>query len=291
MGDTRSWLFGVQEPVVLKPPLVVCEVGISHNGSVSRALRTIDELAKRGVECVKFQTHIPHAEMTRDHPWWRTVSRCALTEAEERRIKKHAEEAGMWWLSTPYSVAAVRRLERLGVLAYKIGSGEVTHAPMLRAIRAAGKPSMMSVGMHGEAEVAAAVNALRPRGPLLLHCVSAYPTPVRDCQLWALTPRYGREGVGWSDHTTGTEACALAAALGAVVIEKHVALDDSGPDAAVDLPIRRVGELLRRVADAWWATSGWDSSRATMDAESDLAKIARHDQSGKGGKWLRRRPS
>ena len=71
--------------------------------------------------------------------------------------------------------------------ALKVGSGELTNLPFLRALGGLGVPLLVSTGMGSADEVAAAVAACSPAPSLvLLHCVSAYPAPVAECNLRAI---------------------------------------------------------------------------------------------------------
>ena len=96
-----------------------------------------------GAECVKFQCHITETEMIptdmkpgdiSDEKLWDIIKRCELTEAEEREVKKHCEDSGIIFLSTPFSREASDRLEDMGVLAFKIGSGECNNIPLLKHV-------------------------------------------------------------------------------------------------------------------------------------------------------------
>jgi len=112
-------------------PLVIAEIGINHEGSYDKAVRMIEDAFAAGCECVKFQCHVIDDEMIPNdvvpihtkETIWDIMERCKLSEAEDRRLKAHAESKGMIYLSTPFSRAAADRLERLDVRAYKIGSG------------------------------------------------------------------------------------------------------------------------------------------------------------------------
>jgi sialic acid synthase SpsE len=237
------------------PPLVIWEVGINHGGDVGKALEYVARLAEAGAECVKFQTHVPDAEMVASHPWMETIARCSLTEAEEARVKGATEARGMVWLSTPFSVEAVERLERLDVAAYKIGGGGMAHRPLVEAVAKTGKQTIVSRALTTGQEFDEAEHALRQGGPqpITLWCLSQYPAPAQG-SLFGLG--YGG-GTGWydgvSDHTTGLLVPTCAAALGAWVIEKHVRLDEDTdcPDAAVSLPMSQAHGLLWAVWEAW----------------------------------------
>src|SRR5438093_748309 len=114
------------------PPLVIAEVGINHEGDVAKARRMVDDARAAGAECVKFQAHVLEDEMIPNdvvpgnarESIWDIMSRCALSEEEDRCLKQYVEAQGMIYLSTPFSRAAANRLEAMGVPAYKIGSGE-----------------------------------------------------------------------------------------------------------------------------------------------------------------------
>ena len=113
-------------------PLVIAEIGINHNGDFNKAKKMIRDAHECGAECVKFQCHIIDDEMIKNdvipgntnEPIWKLVERCSFNEEQEIELKKLVESLGMIFLSTPFSRAAADRLERMGVSAYKIGSGE-----------------------------------------------------------------------------------------------------------------------------------------------------------------------
>src|SRR5437660_10498839 len=113
-------------------PLVISEIGINHEGSFEKAMTMVDRAAEAGCECVKFQAHVIEDEMIPNdvipgnarESIWDIMKRCALSEEEDLQLKRRVESLGMIYLSTPFSRAAANRLERLGVPAYKIGSGE-----------------------------------------------------------------------------------------------------------------------------------------------------------------------
>ena len=255
------------------PPLIIAEVGIAHGGDVTRAIEYVHAVADAGAECVKLQTHIPEEEMTRDHPWWDTISRCALTERQEAMVRDAAHSRGLIWLSTPFSVAAVERLERLEVPAYKIGSGEVSHRPLLEAVARTGKPVIMSTGMHSIAEVCEALHVLRDTrygaGVWELHCVSKYPPRYED----GMDLSVGVESFdGLSDHTPDIWTAIAAVGLGAQIVEKHVKLSDDDPDAEVAINMAQLAELVRA------SRAVWGACQPMKGTDTDLARIARHDR-------------
>lgn len=241
------------------PPLVIAEVGINHEGDFDKAVQMVDDACAAGCECVKFQSHVIEDEMIPNdvipgnatESIWDIMSRCALTEAEEADLKRYVEQKGMIFLSTPFSRAAAERLERMGVVAYKIGSGECNNYPLIRHIASWGKPVILSTGMNDLASITPAVGILRSAGVpyALMHCTSLYPTPYDKVRLGALSElqaAFPDAVLGLSDHSIGNYTCFAAAALGASLLEKHFTSDKSwpGPDVPISIDPRELKELI-----------------------------------------------
>ncbi|MDT8071170.1 MAG: N-acetylneuraminate synthase family protein [Terriglobia bacterium] len=252
-------------------PFVIAEIGINHEGSVTKAEQTVDAAARAGCECVKFQAHVIEDEMIPNEvipgnakeSIWEIMRRCALTEDEDARLKKRAEDAGMIYLSTPFSRAAADRLERLGVAAYKIGSGECNNYPLIKHIAAFGKPVILSTGMNDLGSIDPAVALLRQYSiPFaLLHCTSMYPTPYKKMRLGALhdlKERFPDAVLGLSDHSLGNYTCYAAVALGASIVEKHFTADKKwpGPDVPISIDEEELRELVEGTAAVHAALGG-----------------------------------
>ncbi len=242
-------------------PLVVAEIGINHEGRLAVAREMVDAAKRAGVEVVKHQTHIVADEMSGAAkevvPGNATVSiyeimeRCALSEDDERRLKDDIESKGMIFISTPFSRAAADRLERMGVPAYKIGSGECNNYPLLRHIASFGKPIILSTGMNTIDSVGKAVEIFETaRVPYaLMHTTNLYPTPPHLVRLGAmveLAKAFPRAPIGLSDHTTDNLACFGAIALGASILERHFTdrMDRVGPDIVCSMDEARCRELI-----------------------------------------------
>src|SRR5919201_5678845 len=164
-------------------PLVIGEVAQAHDGSLGLAHAFIDAIAGAGADAVKFQTHLAAAESTPSEPWRVRFSRqdatrydywkrMEFTEAQWHELKRHADERGLLFLSSPFSVEAVELLERVGVAAWKVASGEVGNAPMFERMAAARLPVFLSTGMSPLGEIDAAVEQVKSHGlPLaVLQC-------------------------------------------------------------------------------------------------------------------------
>jgi N-acetylneuraminate synthase len=240
------------------PPLAIAEIGINHEGSLEKAVRMVDDAAAAGCECVKFQSHVIEDEMIPNdvapgnatESIWEIMKRCAISSAEEIELKRRVESQGMIYLCTPFSRAAAVRLERMGVCAYKIGSGECNNYPLVAHIASYKKPVILSTGMNDLSSIAPSVEILRNAGVpyALLHCTSMYPTPyskVRLGAIEALARRFPDAVVGLSDHSLGNYTCLAAVALGAAILEKHFTSDKSwpGPDVPISMDPAELRDL------------------------------------------------
>jgi sialic acid synthase SpsE len=241
------------------PPLVIAEIGINHEGNVAKARQMIDAAAVAGCECVKFQTHIIDDEMIPNKvipgnakvSIWDIMSRCVLTAKEESDLKSYTESKGMIFMSTPFSRAAAVQLEKLGVHAYKIGSGECNNYPLIEHIANYGKPVILSTGMNNLASIAKSVAILRRHEiPFaLLHCTSIYPTPYDKIRLGALAElqqAFPDAVIGLSDHSMRNYPCLGAVALGACILERHFTVSKrwKGPDVPVSMTPRDLKDLI-----------------------------------------------
>jgi len=257
----RTWL---SAPDPSAPCTVVAEVAQAHDGSLGMAHSFIDAAARAGADAVKFQTHIAAAESTPAEPWRTRFSRqdetrydywrrMEFTPEQWHGLERHAADAGIVFLSSPFSEAAVDLLQKIGVAGWKIASGEITNFPMLDAIGATGLPVMLSTGMSAWAEVDAAVARLRrSTSPLaVLQCSTQYPSPPEMIGLNLLSTIRARYGcaVGLSDHS-GTIYPGLAAAtIGVQVLEVHLTLSREmfGPDVIASVTPEELKTLVAGV--------------------------------------------
>ena len=251
-------------PVSQASCLVVAEVAQGHDGSLGMAHAWIDAVANAGADAIKFQTHIADAESTPDEPWrvkfsrqdasrydyWR---RMEFAEDQWHGLKEHADERGLIFLSSPFSVEAVELLERVGVGAWKIPSGEVTNVPMFERMAQTGLPILLSTGMSPLDEIDQNVEWFRSKGlqVVVLQCTSMYPAPPEKLGINVLPLFQGRYDcpVGLSDHS-GTIFPALAAVtLGASMVEIHVTFDREmfGPDVPSSITTKDLKVLVEGI--------------------------------------------
>lgn len=241
------------------PFFVIAEIGLNHGGSIDRALALVDAAAAAGASAVKLQTLFADELVAADCPAPSHVASESLRdffrafeldEAAHRAVAVRARAHGLAFMATPFSEGAVDLLERVGVDAFKIASGDLTWDRLIERTASSGRPIVLSTGMASMAEVSHAVavaHAAGGRDLALLHCVSAYPVPSGSENLRALTALRAAFGlpVGLSDHGTDTFAMPIAVALGAALYERHVVL--SAGDEAIDAPVSSTPAALAAV--------------------------------------------
>ncbi|TDT51972.1 N-acetylneuraminate synthase [Fonticella tunisiensis] len=242
-------------------PLVIAEIGINHEGSLEVAKKMVDAAYSVGAEIIKHQTHVIEDEMSKeakkvipgntDVSIYDVMKRCALNEEDEIALKEYVESKGMIYLSTPFSRAAADRLERMGVLAYKIGSGECNNYPLIEHIASFGKPMIVSTGMNDIESIRKTVNILEKYNIqyALLHCTNLYPTPphlVRLGGMLELQKAFPNAVIGLSDHTVNNNASLAATALGASILERHFtdSKDRPGPDIVCSMDPEELKQLI-----------------------------------------------
>ena len=243
---------------------LVGEVGQGHDGSLGTAHAFIDAIAEAGADAVKFQTHLAEAESTPGEPWrvkfsyqdrtrYEYWKRMEFTEPQWLGLKEHAEERGLMFLSSPFSIEAVELLKRVGVAAWKIASGEVTNAPMFDSLSETGLPVLLSTGMSSLQEIDDAVQRIKSNGlPFaVLQCTSMYPTPPEKegiNMIPLFMERYDCP-VGLSDHSGTIYAPMAAATLGASLLEVHVTFSYEmfGPDVPASVTMAELKQLAEGV--------------------------------------------
>jgi N,N'-diacetyllegionaminate synthase len=252
-------------------------------------MKMVDNAYKARADAVKFQVFNPgevvNPEVTVSAEGAKGVPRklvdilsgLALTDNEIERLKTHCDSRGITFLATPFDLQHVELLSSLDVVAFKIGSGDVTNIPMIEAISKTGTPIILSTGMSMVEEIDEAVETIGEyRTQLaLLHCVSEYPASHEGLRLrtiGALRRRYSVP-VGFSDHTLGSEASIAAVALGACIIEKHFTLDRKlpGADHAMSTSPTELRTLIKSVRNIERSLEGNRIGLSTSEAEIRVA--------------------
>lgn len=257
----HTWLAA---PKIDAPCTVIAEVAQAHDGSLGTAHAYIDAAAHAGADAIKFQTHIASAESTPHEPWRVKFSaqdetrydywkRMEFTPEQWAGLKSHADDAGLLFLSSAFSLEAVELLKAVGVAGWKVASGEITNIEMLSAMAATGQPVLVSTGMSDFAEIGIAVEAVNAHGaPLcVFQCTTQYPSPPEAIGLNVLGELRALFGcaVGLSDHSGMIFPGLAAASRGVQVIEVHIALsrDAFGPDVVASLTPDEIAQLVSGV--------------------------------------------
>lgn len=218
-------------------PVIIAEIGINHEGSLEVAKAMVDAACDAGIEIIKHQTHIPEEELSPlakemkmididNMNLYESLEKICLSEDEERQLKEYVENKGMIFISAPFSFAAVDRLERMGIKAYKISSSQMNNYPLVEYVASTRKPIIMSTGMNDIEGVRKAIKTIERYHDnyAILHCTNIYPTPADKVRLNAmleLKENFPDRIIGLSDHTLNNNSSYAALALGASIIERH----------------------------------------------------------------------
>jgi sialic acid synthase SpsE len=271
------------------PVLAIAEIGLNHGGSPQRALAMVDAAADAGASAIKLQSLEAHRLVSE------TACAPAHVKADSLRaffarfeldwnaheaVVARAHARGLLAMTTPFAVEAVPVLDAMGFDAFKIASGDLTFLGLIAAVAATGRPLVMSTGMSDLGEVHQAVRVARSAGArqlALLHCVSAYPTPVSDENLRAVAT-LGRAfpmPVGLSDHGRGLPSAITAVALGASIYERHFVLagDADALDRAVSSEPDEFAAIVAAMAETQRALG--DGVKACRTAERPNVRPSR----------------
>lgn len=253
---------------------IIAEAGINHNGNIDLAKDMIVVAKEAGVNAIKFQTFkseklviitAKKAEYQQNmnsicETQLEMLKKLELNEAQFIELKEYCFKLKIDFLSTPFDLDSIDFLNQIGICKWKIPSGEITNLPYLIKIAQTKLPVILSTGMSTLGEVETAVKVLKKYGSCeisLLHCTTEYPTPFEDVNLKAMITmqEYFNIPVGYSDHTLGIDISIAAAAMGAIIIEKHFTLDRymEGPDHQASLEpgeLRKMVEAIRHVEHA-----------------------------------------
>jgi len=276
------------------PPYLIAEVSCNHCGDFDRAIRLIQLAA--GADAVKFQLFTPdemadpQGEPLTRGPWSGRKLYDLYADALTPRewfpdLFAECARVGVSPIVSVLSADGIAYLETLDCPAYKIPSAENTWTDLMRAAAATGKPVLVSTGMTSKRDVERIVGTIPHDQLILLHCVSAYPTPPNHARLGDLSyfiHRWGVEfPVGQSDHSVNRATIAQAVTLGAAVLEVHI-MSDEGP-WPLDVQFSWGPESFARLAGDirdWYAAL----QPTDQDVEADSRQFKRREIDGR---WLR----
>ncbi len=273
------------------PVFVIAEVGINHNGSLDLAKRLIDAAVFSGCDAVKFQKRTPEIcvprdqwDIERDTPWGRITyleyrHKIEFEDEEFAEIDRYCQEKNMVWFVSCWDEPSVEMIEQFNPPLYKAASASLTDHSLLAAMKATGKPLMLSSGMSEMTEIEAAIDHLGSDHVLLAHSTSAYPCALEELNLrliHTLQDKYPDIPIGYSGHEVGLAPTWAAVTLGATFVERHITLDRAmwGSDQAASVEVMGLHQLVRNIRDIEKALG--DGVKRVYESElSSLKKLRR----------------
>ena len=234
------------------PAFVIAEIGINHNGDIGIAKQMIDAAVHANADAVKFQKRTPdiavppdQQSQMRETPWGYITYleyryKVEFNEEQYCEIDKYCKEKGIAWLVSLWDEPSVDFMEKFDTPAYKIPSASLTDAKLIRKARATGKPLILSSGMSTMDQIKKGVEVAREENLILMHCTSTYPCEPEELNLKmveTLRQEFPNIPIGYSGHEVGLVPSAVAVALGACMVERHLTLDRAmwGSDQAASV--------------------------------------------------------
>ena len=221
-----------------KQPFIIAEVGNNHEGDFGLAQELVHAAATAGADAVKFQTIDPLKIVSSDQvERIAQLGRFRFSFGEFAELSNLADNLGILFFSTPFDLQAVDKLDPIQRI-FKVSSGDNTYTDLVSKVAQKGKQTLISTGGMSQSDIKKldklfSSHAVPGAELILLHCISLYPTAAEDAELWRikwLIDNFPDSIIGYSDHTLGLEACKIAVALGARVLEKHFTLDKKQSD-------------------------------------------------------------
>ncbi len=252
-----------------KKIFIIAEAGVNHNGSLRNALKLVDVAKNSGADAVKFQTFIASEEISKGSPKAKyqinkknknedqleMVKKLELSFLNQKKIFNYCRKKEIEFISSPFDIMSIDFLSKLKIKTLKIPSGEINNYPYLLHISKKNfKHIILSTGMSNMMEIRNAIKILNSKKNTkisVLHCVSAYPTDIRDTNLKVinnLTSKLKRN-IGFSDHTLGIDGSVFAVLAGATIIEKHFTISKKlkGPDHKISLSPSELTQMIKRI--------------------------------------------
>ncbi|MBI5298079.1 MAG: N-acetylneuraminate synthase family protein [Chloroflexi bacterium] len=251
------------------PAYVIAEIGINHNGDMDIVKGMIDAAVHAGADAVKFQKRTPEVctppeqqKQMRETPWGYITYldyryKVEFNEEQYREIDRYAREKGIAWMASVWDEPSVDFLEKFETPAYKVPSASLTDLPLLKYVRKTGKPMIISTGMSTMEQIHKAVDVIGTENLIIMHCTSTYPCEPEELNLKmieTLRREFPNNPIGYSGHEVGLVPSAVAVALGASSVERHLTLDRAmwGSDQAASVEPGGFEKLIKyiRVTEA-----------------------------------------
>ncbi len=276
------------------PAYIIGEIGINHNGDIDVAKKLMEVAKKSGADAVKFQKRTPELcvpehqqSQMRDTPWGYITYldyryKVEFDEEAYTEIDRYAKEIGIDWFASSWDIPSLEFIERFNPPAHKLPSALLTDLELLRAYRATGKPLIVSTGMSTLDEIKIALDLIGEENLILCHTTSSYPCPPEELNLRMIQTLRDMTSlcpIGYSGHEVGLVPSAVAVALGACLVERHITLDRAmwGSDQSASVEPQGLASLVKyiRVTER----SLGDGVKRVYDSElSSLSKLRRFSQ-------------
>ena len=273
------------------PAYIIGEIGINHNGILEIAKKLIFRAKDAGMDAVKFQKRtpeicVPEAQrnLLRETPWGLITYleyryKVEFGQEEYQEIDRYCRELGIDWFASSWDVPSLEFMEQFNPVTHKLPSALLTDRELLRAYKATGKPLIISTGMSTLDEIQGAMDILGEDNLVLCHTTSSYPCPPEELNLrmiGTLKSMYHCP-IGYSGHEVGLVPSAVAVALGACLVERHITLDRAmwGSDHAASVEPQGMEQLVKyiRVTEAGLG----DGVKKVYDSEqSSIKKMRRY---------------
>jgi N-acetylneuraminate synthase len=273
------------------PALIIAEIGINHNGDLEIARQMIDAAVHAGADAVKFQKRTPEIAtppdqqtQMRETPWGYITyleyrHKVEFNEDQYCEIEKYCKQKDITWLVSVWDQPSVDFMEKFNTPAYKIPSASLTDYSLIRKARATGKPLILSTGMSTMEQIHQGVKAAGEKDLILMHCTSTYPCEPEELNLKmveTLRREFPNIPIGYSGHEVGLVPSAVAVALGACMVERHMTLDRAmwGTDQAASVEPGGFERLIKyiRVSEA---ALGDGVKKVYASEQSSLKKLRR----------------
>jgi N-acetylneuraminate synthase len=274
-----------------QPCYVIAEIGINHNGSVEIAKKLIDGAVEANCNAVKFQKRTPEIcvpkdqwNKMRDTPWGHMTyidykKKIEFGPDEYAEIDRYCSEKGIDWFASCWDEPSVDFIEQFNPVLYKMASASLTDHALLKKVKAAGKPIILSTGMSTLDEIKEAVGFLGLDNLLIAHSTSSYPCPPAELNLRminTLQKMYPNTPIGYSGHETGLATTLAAVSIGASFVERHYTLDRAmwGSDHAASVETGGMVRLMKDIRDI--ETALGDGVKVVYQSEMEPRKRLRN---------------
>lgn len=267
MNNTKKLNF-----LKLKKIFLIAECGVNHNGNLKYAKKLIQEAKLAGFDAVKFQTYnVDHLvekstalanyqKKTKCGSQYEMLKNLSLKKHEFFKLKKFCDKLKIIFLSTPFDLESAKYLNsKLKVAAFKLSSADINNYQLLNYIKKTKKPIILSTGMSSAKMINNSIKFLNyPKSKLaVLHCVSEYPTQLKNTFLGNLKKLKKKYLFGLSDHTKDEYAAVAASVMGIKILEKHITISNKlkGPDHSASLSIRKLKKFVKIIRDVEYSST------------------------------------